>query len=77
MRYVALPAEASNAIYERNGIRQPGPEPGLMLASYGDDEDGQEQYEAVNHPAHYNAHPAGIECIDVIEYLPFNLGTAI
>jgi Protein of unknwon function (DUF3310) len=31
----------------------------------------------VNHPPHYQGHPAGIECIDVIEHLPTNLGTAI
>ena len=31
----------------------------------------------VNHPPHYTAHPAGIECIDVIEHLTFLRGTAI
>lgn len=31
----------------------------------------------VNHPEHYNTHPKGIECIDVIEDFPFNLGNAI
>lgn len=31
----------------------------------------------VNHPAHYNAHPAGIECIDVVEHFSFNVGNAI
>lgn len=31
----------------------------------------------VNHPSHYNSHPAGIECIDVVEHLPFNIGNAI
>jgi hypothetical protein len=31
----------------------------------------------VNHPKHYNSHPAGIECIDVVEHLPFNVGNAI
>ena len=33
--------------------------------------------DAVDHPDHYNRHPAGIECIDVIEEFPFNLGAAI
>lgn len=33
--------------------------------------------DAVDHPSHYNSHPAGIECIDVIEHLPFNVGNAI
>jgi len=31
----------------------------------------------VDHPAHYNNHPTGIECIDIIEWLPFNVGNAI
>lgn len=31
----------------------------------------------VNHPPHYNQHPAGIECIDVIEHMTHNIGAAI
>lgn len=30
----------------------------------------------INHPTHYNAHPSGIECIDVVEHMCFNLGNA-
>ncbi len=30
----------------------------------------------VNHPSHYK-HPSGIECIDVVEHLPFLRGNAI
>ena len=33
--------------------------------------------EAVNHPKHYNAHPSGVECIDVVEHMSFNLGNVI
>lgn len=33
--------------------------------------------ENVNHPKHYNSHPAGIECIDVIEHMTFNVGSAV
>lgn len=33
--------------------------------------------EQVNHPDHYNSHPSGIECIDVVEHMPFNIGNAI
>jgi hypothetical protein len=33
--------------------------------------------EAVNHPLHYNVHPSGVECIDVVEHMPFNLGNAV
>ncbi len=34
-------------------------------------------YEYVNHPKHYNEHPAGIECIDVIEHMSHNVGAAV
>lgn len=33
--------------------------------------------DAVNRPAHYTQHPAGIECIDVIEHMSLNLGNAV
>ncbi|MCU0693542.1 MAG: DUF3310 domain-containing protein [Polyangiaceae bacterium] len=39
--------------------------------------------ESVNHPAHYNSHPARclcgrrIECIDVVEHMGFCLGGAV
>ncbi len=33
--------------------------------------------DSVNHPAHYNAHPSGIECIQVTEHMGFNLGNAM
>lgn len=33
--------------------------------------------ETVDHPTHYNTHPSGIECIDVVEGFNFNLGNAI
>lgn len=33
--------------------------------------------DAVDHPEHYNAHPKGIECIDVVEDMTFNVGNAI
>lgn len=31
----------------------------------------------VNHPAHYTAHPSGVECIEITEHMPFNVGNAI
>lgn len=31
----------------------------------------------VNHPTHYTGHPSGVECIDIVEHLSFNLGNAI
>lgn len=33
--------------------------------------------EVVDHPPHYNNNPSGIECIDVVEHLSFNIGNAI
>ena len=32
--------------------------------------------EKVNHPVHYNDHPSGVEAIDLIEHMIFNLGNA-
>jgi len=31
----------------------------------------------VDHPTHYNRHPSGVECIDVVEHMNFNLGNAM
>jgi hypothetical protein len=31
----------------------------------------------VDHPAHYTAHPSGIECIQITEHMGFLLGNAI
>ena len=31
----------------------------------------------VNHPVHYNKHPSGIECIEVVRHMNFNIGNAI
>lgn len=33
--------------------------------------------EKVNHPDHYNEHPSGVECIDVVEHMSFNCGNAM
>jgi Protein of unknwon function (DUF3310) len=33
--------------------------------------------EQVNHPKHYNSHPSGVECIQVVEHMSFNVGNAI
>lgn len=30
--------------------------------------------DGVNHPKHYNQHPSGIECIEVVRHMNFNLG---
>jgi hypothetical protein len=33
--------------------------------------------EAVDHPAHYNQNPSGVEAITVIEHMTFNIGSAV
>ena len=33
-------------------------------------------YEQVEHPAHYQM-PGGVEVIDLVEWLPFNVGNAV
>jgi hypothetical protein len=33
--------------------------------------------ESVNHPAHYNQHPSGVEAVDLCEQPPFNLGNSL
>lgn len=31
----------------------------------------------VNHPKHYSTNPSGVECIDVVEHMSFNVGNAV
>lgn len=31
----------------------------------------------VDHPKHYNLHPSGVECITIVEHMPFNVGNAV
>lgn len=33
--------------------------------------------EMVHHPEHYNQHPSGIECIEIVQEFNFNIGNAI
>lgn len=35
------------------------------------------QKEMVSHPAHYNEHKSGVECIDVAERIGFNVGNSL
>lgn len=37
----------------------------------------QQAHDPVNHPAHYTAHPSGVEAIDITEHFNFNCGNAI
>lgn len=31
----------------------------------------------IDHPSHYNEHPSGVECIDIVEHYNFNVGNAM
>lgn len=35
------------------------------------------KFDTINKAKHYNQHPSGIECIDVVEWFGFNIGNAI
>lgn len=39
--------------------------------------DADPECNSVNHPAHYNMHPSGVECIDVIKHYNFQIGNAM
>ena len=34
-------------------------------------------HDPVNHPAHYNSHPSGVECISITEHINFCIGNAV
>ena len=42
-----------------------------------DRKDKEQKSDSVNHPAHYNSHPSGIECIEIARHHNFNIGNAI
>ncbi len=31
----------------------------------------------VTHPTHYTSHPSGVECIQVVQWMTFNIGNAV
>lgn len=31
----------------------------------------------IDHPGHYNRNPSGVECIDIIEHMSLNIGSAM
>lgn len=33
--------------------------------------------ENIDHPEHYNLHPSGVECIEIVRHMSFNLGNAV
>lgn len=33
--------------------------------------------DVVSNPRHYTSHPSGVECIEITEWMPFNLGNVV
>lgn len=38
---------------------------------------GDDGFDPVSKPAHYNSHPSGVECIQITEHMDFLLGNAM
>jgi Protein of unknwon function (DUF3310) len=53
----------------QNGCHRP-PHEGPCYAT-------ETEADMVNHPKHYTAHPSGVECVDIAEYMTFNVGNAV
>ena len=34
-------------------------------------------HDPINSPSHYRANPSGVECIDIVEHMGYNLGNAM
>lgn len=56
-------------------LQRPGPSGGWDADRF-DLVDDQIKEDPVNHPPHYTSHPSGVECIEITEWLGFNLGNA-
>ena len=48
-----------------------------LLKCFIDRNDKEQKTDNVNHPAHYNSHPSGIECIEIARHHNFNIGNTI
>ena len=48
-----------------------------LLKCFIDRNDKEQKADSVNHPAHYNSHPSGIECIEIARHHNFNIGNTI
>ncbi len=37
----------------------------------------EKRSDIINHPDHYNGHPSGVECIEIVKHMNFCLGNAV
>lgn len=49
----------------------------LILQSSEKPSNGGSKIDMVNHPPHYMKHPSGVECIQIVEWMGFNLGNVV
>lgn len=43
----------------------------------GEEDLPSESEDSINHPSHYTSHPSGVECIEIVQHFPFNIGAAV
>lgn len=48
-----------------------------LVAAMRQARDAQRAADPVNNPAHYTAHPSGVECIQIVEHMSFPLGCVV
>ena len=48
-----------------------------LLKCFIERKDREQKNDNVNHPAHYNSHPSGIECIEIARHHNFNIGNSM
>lgn len=71
---IYIRAVCNDGVYRDLRFEQP-----IQIYPYDGEEDIKSKTESssVDHPAHYNKHPSGIEAIQVCEHMSFNLGNAM
>lgn len=60
-----------------NKLQEEEPCKDCMLGEFFKEIPVKETEDLVNNPKHYHSHPTGIKCIDIIEHMNLNCGTAI
>lgn len=72
--------ELPEGCYESPETRKyghPDSTPGETTSAFRERTGAEPPDDPVNHPRHYNMHPAGIECVDVTEHMTANIAAAM
>lgn len=73
----AAPSIESYESPEMQRYGHPSPVPGETTQAFRERTGAEPSDDPVNHPRHYNTHPAGIECVDVNEHMAANIAAAV